>query len=269
MLPAPCSGRSIPGALPNPQPSFHFLHFLDRGLRAGDDVVLGVVVLVDAVGQLVEDRVAGDDQGLVQAHLAEVLLAVVEEGATADVVGGRAVVGAVQAVPGLDRGRGGGHLERRAGRVLALGDPVQDRLVPVDQLPVLLLGDAAVPDAGVIRGRAGHGDHPAGGGHHDRRAGRGVRAARLLGLADGVGQHRLHVALEPGVDAGDQVITGLGGGVPDHPELLAGVVHGQHLLAGGALQLLVVLRLQAGLADQVHARRSRWWAGAAASSAGR
>ena len=139
--------------------------------------------------------------------------------------------------------------------VLALGGPVQDRLAVLgaEQLPELALRDPAGPDARVIRRVAGHRDHPAGGGHHDRRAAGGQRVALRLDLLDRPGERVVGVLLNGGVDAGHQVVAGLGGGLPDRPRDLARGVDRDHLAAGGAAQLLVVLALQAGLADQVDA----------------
>src|SRR5450759_3990796 len=68
-----------PRGLAEPPGQLHFLHFLDGGLRAGDDVVIRVVGQVYVVGELVEYRVAGDDEGLVQADRAEARLAVIGE----------------------------------------------------------------------------------------------------------------------------------------------------------------------------------------------
>ena len=72
------------GVLAEPPAQFHLLHLLDRGVRAGHVVGRAVVPQPDVVGQLVEHRVAGLHERLVQAHQALVRVAVVGVRATVD-----------------------------------------------------------------------------------------------------------------------------------------------------------------------------------------
>ena len=257
-------GQVDAGLLAEAPAQLHLLHFLHRRPGAGHDVGLAVVVLPDVVGQLVEHRVAGHHQGLVETDVAGAGEVVVEHRA-ADGQRAGAAVQAVQRVAGRDRGRGRGHLPGRPGRVLALGDPVQDRLgVPgPEQRGELLLGDAAGPHRRVVGRVAGHRDHPAGGGHHHRGAGGGAGVAGRLGLADGGGQRVLGELLDLRVEAGDQGVAGDRCGPPDGPGDVARGVDRDLLAArpGRAARGRTAARARTGRPGR--RRRSRSRSGAA------
>src|SRR5580704_17013515 len=149
---------------------------------------------------------------------------------------------------------GRGDLERRSRRVLTLRGPIEDRLpvLGAEQVVELLLRDAAGPHARVVVRVAGHGHDPAGGGQHDRRALVGG-VPFGPGPADRAVEGLLDVGLDLRVDAGHQVIAGDRRGLADGAGDVAGGVDRHHLGPGLAAELGVVLGLQAGLADQVHA----------------
>ena len=179
-------------------------------------------------------------------------LAVVLVDVTADGDRGRAAVGAVERVAVGHRRRGGGHLPGGTGGVLALGRPVDGRgpVLLAEQRVELVLRDAVGPDAGVVVGVAGHGHDLTGGGHHHGRALVGV-VPGLPGLLDRRVQRVLRDDLNLGVEAGHQVVAGLGGGAAHGAGDVAGRVDREHVGTGLAGQRLVVLLLQPGLADQV------------------
>src|SRR5262249_38382975 len=167
----------------------------------------------------------------------------------------RAAVGSRGRVSVGERGGRGGDLAGGLWAVLALGGPVEYRLAVrgAEQVLELPVGDAAVPNARVVGRVAGHGEDPAGGGHHHGRAAGGAGVAVALRAPDGLGQRAVGVRLEPGVEAGDQGVAGLGAGLVADAGDRACRVDGQRLLARGTAGLLVVVPLQARLADQVHA----------------
>src|SRR5580658_3331663 len=171
---------------------------------------------------------------------------------------GRAVVLAVERVPGGDRGGHRGHLPGRARRILTLGCPVEHRLAVswVEELLELSDRDAAGPYRRVIRGIAGHREYPAGGRHDHGGAAVAGRAAGELALPHGRRQSVVSVLLQCGIDAGDQVVSRY----RPHPAHgacdLPGRVHSEARLTGDAAQVAVVLLLEPGLADQVNRGKS-------------
>src|SRR5690606_1292330 len=232
-------------------------------------VLLGLVAagaLPLLVGEAVEDGVAGDLPGPAEADPAEALRLEVLEDLAADGVRAGALVGAVEGVPGVDRGGRRDDLEDGAGGRLALDGAVEQRVVAVlaGEAGVVLGGDAADPGVGVVAGVGGHGDDAAGLGLHDDD-GPGLGLVVAVGVAVVLLAGRLHRlvelvlgdALDAGVDAGDEVGAGLGRvglGLADDAAQLVDLVAGD---AGLAAQLLVVLPFQAGAADHVGAQVGR------------
>src|SRR6202012_4823172 len=245
-------GQVNPGGLAEAPVQGHLLHLLHRGLGAGDHVGAGVVGLPHVVAEVVVHGVARLDQRLGVRHLALVGLAVVLVLVAADGDRRGAVVRLVQPGPVGHAGRGRGHLPGGTGSVLALGGVVDGgRTVGgAEQLAELGLGDAVGPHAGVVVGVAGHGHDLGLGRHHDRRALIGVVAGRA-GLPDRRGQRALRVGLDLRVQAGHQVVTGLGRGGGHGAGDVAGRVDRHRVGAGLAGEGLVVLLLQARLPDLV------------------
>src|SRR5260370_827756 len=120
-------GQVNAGVLAEAPGQLHLLHLLHRRVRAGDDIVLRIVPLPDAVGEVVEDRVARPHQRLAQGHHAAVAEVVVEDPA-ADLHRRRAAVRAVQRVARRDRRGVGGRLPGGAWLLLALGVAVPHRV---------------------------------------------------------------------------------------------------------------------------------------------
>src|SRR5262249_27249761 len=156
------------GAVAEPPGHLHLLHLLHRRMGVLDEVRVVAVVQVHLVGDLVEHRVAGHDQRLVQRHRPEVGRGPVVERVVGERDQSGAAVGSRGGVSVGEGGGRGGYLPGGPGAVLPLGGPVEYRLAVggAEKVLELLVGDAAVPDAGVVGRVAGHGEDPAGGGHH-------------------------------------------------------------------------------------------------------
>ncbi len=121
---------------------------------------------------------------------------------------------------------------------------------------VVRLGDAVHPGVQVVVRVGGHGEHRAVANvEHDRGGvlGRGVDVGALVqGLAvtlDGIGEHPLHVLLQAGVDVERHGVTGGGADVAQGADDLAVHVHLEQRRAVLAPQVLVVVLLDAVLAD--------------------
>ena len=164
------------------------------------------------------------------------------------------LVGAVEGVAVRDRRRGGGHLPGGPGRVLALGGPVNGRgpILRAEQRVELRLGDAVDPHARVVVRVASHSHDPSGGGHHHGRALVGVIAGGPC-LADGGAQRLLRVGLDSGIDAGDEIVTGLSRVAPRGPGDVPGRVDRDRIGARLAGELVVVLLLEPALPDEIRA----------------
>jgi hypothetical protein len=217
------------------------------------------------VGDLVVHRVAGLLEAALEVQRATRVALVVVEPARAEFEIAGTVVRPVERVAVLDRRRSADELERRGRGELTVPRSRDQRsaVVLVVEPLELLVRDAADPHLGLVRGVAGHRQHLAGLQVEDHTGGRGapvvaaavdvVGVRRAARLGDGVDQRVLDDLLQLGVDAGDDVVAGLAG-VVGHGALDGAVlVDGQGTHARFAAQLRVVLRLEAGAADQLGA----------------
>lgn len=239
---------------------------LVEDLRRVLDRVESAVLEPLLVAEGVEDGVAGDFECLAEGDAAVALGLEVLEDLSADGVGAGAGVAAVERVSGVD-GRGGGDdLEDGAGGGLALDGPVHQGDVGLlgGELGVVLAGDPADPDVGVVGGVGGHGDDAAGLGFEDDDGpgvglvgDAGVAVDLLAGLDHGGVELVLGDALDAGVDAGDEVGAGDRGvvlGLSDDAAEVVDLVAGD---AGLAAQLPVVGAFQTEAADLVGAQERR------------
>ena len=193
------------------------LGLLDQGVTRVD--VGGVLAeqRPEVVADAVEERVAGDLQGLGEVDHPVGLRLVVVEQAVADLEARGAVQAGARAVAVVERPDGHERLPGRARGELALVRARQQRVARLLRVEPgeLLAGDAADPLAGVVGRLAGHRDHTAGLRlEHDRGPGVGAvvavgdRVVRRARGRDRLMQCLLGHALDPGVDRGDQRVAG-------------------------------------------------------------
>ena len=208
----------------------------------------------EAPGHLIEEPIGRCRQRRHERGIAEAARGDVARVIAAAVPAAAVVDGLVRTdQPFGDDGRSGHHLERRSGRGRGVDRVVEERVARIEQIVrdrLVVTGREVVRIERWIRRERHHAAGPRIEHHHSARD---LAAERMAEGLEMFGQGRVHDVLQARIDRGDKRVARHGrlGGelrVGDH---LPGRIDHDLLAARRAAQILIVLRLQAVLADHV------------------